>query len=530
MTDEKQAIANRIAEIQELLKQKKAQYYENLTLQEQYRFDNKIEFVPRQPNPKQALILDAWLNPFYKVFYYTGGERSAKTTTGTWLAISVMAGYFLWTDPPVKIPFIHKYPRKVRLVGQDWEKHIKTVLVPSLEEWWPKNRPVKTSKNTMGVDAFWKDEKTKSTLEIMSNGQDASLFLGWQGDLVIYDEPSDRDIRIACARGLVDRHGRELFDMTLLRQPWVNKEVVHAQNPDGTPDMSVFGVIADTLDNCSRCGECDGYIDHFEDRPTGPVGICPRCGEVTNYRRYGLDMEGIRDYAKKMTPKEQEAHLRGKPSYLSTLIWDIDRRLHVKKRFPVPLNWIVDVFIDFHPSKPWMVNFFATEPRQFHWAIYEMWENMNSKSMAEKIVLFLLTNKFRIGGIWIDPLAKGDENSGYTDETVFQIMWNVFAPYGINLQVASKDKDNGLKLVSELLMTENEMPALFFFDDLKKTLEQCENYVLDPKTGKPSKEEDDAPENLYRYALLNRQWEEPYQDQGDYRYVDDRSRSSATGY
>jgi len=527
MTDQERA--NRIAELRALIPQKQAELYAVLAKEEQYRFDNKIEFVPRQPNPKQELMLEAWRKPHYKVFTFTGGNRSAKTTTWVWLALSIMAGYYLWTDPPERIPFIHKRPRKIRVVGQDWEKHIKTVVIPALEEWWPKNRPVDIKKNSMGIEAFWKDMKTASTLEIMSNNQESALFEGWQGDGIFYDEPSQRDIRVACARGLIDRHGREYFGMTLLKEAWVQKEVVQARNEDGSVDGSVFSVHADILDNCSRCGQCDDYIDHFEERDTGPVGICPRCGEVKNYKRYGLDLEGIRQYAKVLKPEEKEARLRGKPSYLSSLIWNIDRRLHVKKRFPVPLNWIVDVFIDFHPSKPWMVNFYATEPRQFHWAIWEINENMNSKSMAEKIVRFLLENQFRVGGIWIDPLAKGDENSGNTDETVYDIMWKVFAAYNFTLAVASKDKDNGIKIVGEWLMTENEIPSLFFFEDLKKTLEQVENYVTDPKTGKPSKEEDDACENTYRYALLNRQWEEEIEyDERDYR--SESGRSAVTGY
>jgi hypothetical protein len=69
------------------------------------------------------------------------------------------------------------------LVGQDWEKHIKAVLTPELKKWWPKKRRVKTKKNNNGVDYFWEDEATGSTLEIMSNLQDSDLHEGWSGDL-----------------------------------------------------------------------------------------------------------------------------------------------------------------------------------------------------------------------------------------------------------------------------------------------------------------------------------------------------------
>jgi len=465
--------------------------------------------------------------------YYTGGlinHNSAKTTTWVWLAIATMFGYYPW-DSSIKLKFPHKQPRKIRVVGQDWGVHIKTVVVPALEEWWPKSRKVEKKKNNEGIDYFWKDVKTGSTLEIMSNGQRADLFEGWNGDLVIDDEPSSREIRVACARGLVDRSGREYFGMTLLKEAWVQKEVVRATNEDGTPDTSVFGVNADILNNVSVCNECGDYIDRFEDRDTGTVGICPKCGEVTNYKRFGLTMDGVRQFEKTLSPDEREARLRGKPSYLSSLIWNIDRRIHIKPRFKngIPLDWIIDVLIDFHPSKPWAISFYATEPRGFHWQVAEIWDHGNSKAMAERILKVLIDNSLRVGGIWIDPLAKGDVNSGYTDETVFQIMSDVFASHDIYLQVASKDKDNGIKLVEEMLMSENEMPSLFFFSDLKKSIEQIENYVIDPKTLKPSKVEDDFCENLYRYALINRQWEEEVEDGTEY-YRDDRGRSAVTGY
>ncbi len=523
----REAILAKIAELKE-------QKLEVLRRAEVVARENKIEFIPKNAHPKQQRLLDAWGNKEYKVFYFTGGNRSAKTSTWVWLAFSVMFGYFPWIEGQEgRIGFPHKKARKIRVVGQDWEKHVKTVILPALEEWWPKSRRVEKKKNNEGIDYFWKDCQTGSTLEIMSNRQEEELFEGWEGDLVVYDEPPRREIRVACARGLVDRMGREYFGMTLLKEAWVQKEVVKATNEDGAPDPTVFGVNADILDNVSRCGECDGYIERFEERDDGVVAICPRCGEVGNYRRYGLVMEGVKQYAKTLSEAEKEARLRGKPSYLSSLLWNIDRRSHIRKRFKVPLDWIVDVFIDFHPSKPWAISFYATEPRNFHWGIEEIWDHGNSKVMAERIIEKIFTSNYRVGGIWIDPLAKGDANSGYTDETVFQIMSNVFARYDIYLQVASKDKDNGIKMVSEMLMSENEIPSLFFFSDLRKTIEQCENWVMDPDTLKPAKVDDDFPENLYRYALINRQWEPQREEDDEWEFrreSADRGRSAVTGY
>jgi len=170
----------------------------------------------RGMNPKQKLLFDAFLNDGYKVFTFTGGNRSGKTTGLVVLGICTMAGKYLWNNTPLK--FSHNHPRKVRYVGQDWEKHIKTVVEPALKFWWPKSRKLKTSKNNVGVESLWVDEETGSSLEIMSNKQESDLHEGWDGDLVLYDEPPKREIRVANARGLVDRAGREVFGMTLLKE------------------------------------------------------------------------------------------------------------------------------------------------------------------------------------------------------------------------------------------------------------------------------------------------------------------------
>lgn len=441
-----------------------------------YRKENIIEFfnIPKEQggtpaNPPQAKLLEAWLNPRYKVFTFTGGNRLGKTTIGTVIAICVVAGKCLWNNEPIVFP--HDYPRKVRYVGQGWETHIKTVVEPTLKKWWPKARRVETKKNNQGVEATWTDLQTKSTLEILSNNQESGSFEGWEGDLVVYDEPPHRENRIACARGLVDRKGRELFVATLLGEAWIHREVIKAKMPDGSPDLSVFNVHGEIYDN---------------------VG-------------YGLTQEGIDQFAKTLKDHEKEARLKGKPSYLATLVWPkFSRDLHLKPRHKVPLDWIVDVQIDFHPAKPWYVLFLATDKRNFKYCIHEIVEKGTPQYIGDEIVRILKQNLYRVGSVQIDPLAKGDSNAD--DDTVYQKLSKVLASHGIPLDVASKDKENGISAIGDLLWTDNEMPSLFFFSDLKHTIQQVEDYMYDPETLKPSKENDDMCECLYRHGLLNTQW------------------------
>lgn len=427
----------------------------------------------RDANPLQAQLIEAWKNPQYKVFTYSGGNRIGKTTLGAIIGIATMFGEWPWSKEPIKFP--HTNPRKIRYIGQSWEGHVKAVVEPALKFWWPKSRKVDTKKNNQGIDATWIDTKTKSSLEIMSNVQDSSVFEGWQGDLIIYDEPPKREVRVAAARGLIDTRGRELFCMTLLKEAWIHREVVRAKLADGSPDMSVFNINGDIYSN---------------------VG-------------YGLTQEGIDQFAKTLTDDEKQARLLGKPSYMSSLVCPrFDIHQHVRERFKVPLDWLVDISIDFHPSKKWAVVFMATAKNGFKYVCDEIWDKGNPKYIAEEIIRRINDRSYtRINSISIDPLAKGGTDN---EIDVYSIIAETLASRNYSLETASKDKDVGISILNNLIWTENEMPGLFYFQDCKKTIEETENWMYDPETLKPAKVDDDFVECLYRLCLKNTIWYEPW--------------------
>ena len=242
-----------------------------------HREKNKIMFFNKPKpegmpaNPLQAELLEAWENQAYKVFTYTGANRIGKTTIGPIIGFSTMRGKWPWNDQ--KLHFPHNKPRKVRYIGQDWHSQIEKVVVPQLRMWWPEDWEVERKGNGIIIDTLWVDKKTGSTLEVMSNMQDPDVHEGWEGDLIMYDEPPKRAIRVANARGLIDRQGRELFCMTLLKEAWVDREVIKARNEDGTPDTSVFNVYGDIYSN---------------------VG-------------YGITVAGVEQFAKTLTEDEKEA-------------------------------------------------------------------------------------------------------------------------------------------------------------------------------------------------------------------------------
>ena len=482
------------------LKRIEAEKQEVLGAVERNRVDNKIYYFTRH-NPPQRALLTGWRNPLYKVFTYTGANRIGKTTMGACLSYSTMFGEYPWTckegEPGtgVRLDFPHRKPRKIRIIGQAWEKHIKAVLIDRLLEFCPQKRRIETRKNGQGVDALWVDTITGSSIEIMSNLQDSKLHEGWDGDLVIYDEPPLRKIRVANARGLVDRQGRELFTMTLLNEPWVSREVIQATLEDGTPDPTIFNVHGEIYDN---------------------VG-------------YGITEEGVVQFAKTLTAAEKEARLLGIPSYMSGLVLNkFKRERNVINDFKVPLDWMVDIHIDFHPAKPWAVLFVATDPKGFKFGVNEIFENGSWKHIGEQIIRAISFNNYRVNEVLLDPLSKGDKQGDLNEESVYDKLQTFFMAYDINIKTASKDKTSGISMTNDLLLTENKMAGLFFFRSLRRTIYEIEGWMYDDD-GKAKKVDDDMVEGLYRIILADTQWydkdDEYYEDE-----IDQTGRNGITGY
>jgi hypothetical protein len=466
-----------------------------------YRNKNLLEFFnkPKGPpemgmpaNPLQAELIDAWENQKYKVFTYSGANRIGKTTILTIICLSVMFGRWLWNDKRLYFP--HNEPRKCRIIGQAWEQHIKAVLIPELRKWWPIKRGVNTKKNNNGVEYFWEDQKTGSTLEIMSNMATSDVMEGWYGDFIGYDEPPSRENRIACSRGLIDREGRELFCMTLLKEAWVDREVIKRVDEDGLPDRTIFSVDGDIQSN---------------------VG-------------FGITEKGVEQFAKTLSEDEISARIHGKPSYMSGLVYPtFKRKVHLCERFEVPLNWIVDIGIDTHPRKKHAVLFVATNEKQERYAVDEILEHGDGDYLADEILRKVARNKYRVGNIIIDPLSKGDDQND--EKTTYNKINKKLFLHNYFLQLASKDISSGILAVKEHLLGPNKKPSLFFFEDLIRTLYEIEGYMWDKETGKPLKEKDDMMENLYRILLLDTQYTDPEDEDYEEEQNDDNV-NPVTGY
>lgn len=448
---------------------------------ESYELENRIEFFTTEPNPgpnpKQAMILEAFQDEFFKTFGMSGGNRLGKTTILTLLGVAVMLGKYPWDDTSLLHLFPHSLPRKVRYVGQGWKDHIQAVVIPELHKWWPKRRKLKLRGNGVIIDTNWTDLKSGSTLEIMSNNQQSKEHEGWAGDLILYDEPCRREIYVANARGLVDRKGREVFAATLLEEPWIDREVIKKTTEDGKPDRTVFWVEGSSRDN---------------------IG-------------FGITQEGLDGFANKLRPDEKRARIEGIPEYKSGLILNFNRKYrdrggHMCERFQIPLDWMVDIGIDVHPRTEQAILFVATDPRNERYICEEVWGHGSAKWIAEAVIRAIKYHNFRVNRVIIDPLAKGDSNN---PQSMYDTISTILMRHKMVLEVASKDKEQGILEIKNHLKGPNGLPSIWLFDDLIRTRYEIEGWMWDKDTQKAQKVDDHMMENLYRLLLLKTQWEEP---------------------
>src|SRR3990167_3406773 len=77
-----------------------------------YRSGNLLEFFDQSPNPgpnpKQAQILEAFLDPAFKTFGLYGGNRLGKTSLLVILSFSTLFGKYPWSNQTL----LHLYPHK----------------------------------------------------------------------------------------------------------------------------------------------------------------------------------------------------------------------------------------------------------------------------------------------------------------------------------------------------------------------------------------------------------------------------------
>jgi hypothetical protein len=187
-----------------------------------------------------------------------------------------------------------------------------------------------------------------------------------------------------------------------------------------------------------------------------------------------------------------------------------DKEVHVIEPFKVPPHWPVTAMVDIHPSTPQAIAFYATDEIGYNYAVAEVFENMHPSEVADTIIRYKRLNSWRLGRVWTDPLAKGDEKyakNRVQGEDAFTIMKRTLNRERILLDTASKDRNSGVMAVQTGLMGPNKMPSLRFF----KT---CVRHVWEIMRWKPDNaSEMHMMENLYRYLLIGVVYSDPQIEQ-----------------
>lgn len=439
--------------------------------EEIYKKENRIEFYTPWPHQKQAFDL---LHSGKKTIIFQGSNQIGKTALGVNICGAAALGYQPWDNKSVTHLF-GKPPTKIRILCADWEHHAKEVIVPKLIEWLPKKR-YETKKNNVGVEAYF-TFNNGSTIELLTHVQETKSQEGWTGNVVWADEPLPRSKYSANKRGLVFYSGIFLLTMTAVYEPWVKKELVNNPTP-GTGLVLSIPMRANPL-----LKEED--IKEFE-------LACPK--EEVNARVYGgwLQLSG-------------------------QVIPEFNPTIQIVDSFKVPPNWPVLGLYDFHPGKPQAIGFYAFDIYNRIFVIYETWENLSPEEIADEVLRLKQKNSWRLENFLIDPLAKGDtqyiKRRGVEIKDTFNTIKDKLEPFGINVDVASKDVESGIANIRASCKSKPE--AFFICRNCELHIEQIENWVKDPETGKPKKGkdiEDHFMENLYRATLAGIIYEDMKQE------------------
>ena len=441
---------------------------------------------------------------------------------------------FKLTDPDGTVSYCRssslgiKPPVNIIITGEDWKLHLGRVIVPELKKWAPQGM-YQTKKNEQGVEYYW-EWYNGSTFTLMSYTQDDDLFESFRAQGAWEDEPPPKTKHTALSRGLLLDNGKTLMTFTPLKEAWVLDEIVLS----GRKDIGVVDGLNITdnpalLKSDTKVLMAMGlderqikeYFDLllYEDKAKGKP-VIDKGHAAEQYLEKTVPVQQHADIAKlkilkfikDIDPSDVPPRVFGQfKSLVGRVIKEFDANIHKIKPFLVPTNWPVTVMIDFHLSKPQAISYWAVNPQEIHYCIAETWKNLSANEIADDIIRKQRGYGWQIEYAFIDPLSKGD--SAYMRNALgevpdtFSILESRLSDVGITLQVASKDKESGIKNIQEWMKGPNGMPTVYLFEDCERHFHELARWVFDDD-GKPAKEEDHFMECFYRYTLTGIKFED----------------------
>lgn len=439
--------------------------------------------------------------PEHHNYYHQGTihHNSGKTTSSVVAAISLALGYYPW-EPKDKDPKIAQWlegcrrfheqpnpekfaaaiphtlrfkpPVKIRILGED-ATALEQVTIPKLKQYMAPEWLAATKKNNLGLPAHWVFQNG-STIDLLTYNQDPSMMEGWDGHVILFDEPPPRPVYIANTRGLIDHGGISIFSMTPLKEAWISDEIVTKPSP------SIWVQTMATRDN-------------------------PH-----------LDPKAITEFEEKLSPEERETRMHGKFLHLQGLVFkEFDREKHICPNFVPDHTYTVYVSMDTHPRTEQAISFVAVDRRDRMFVVHEVFKHMTPEQVAATVIEFH-TKIHPIEYALIDPSSKGDSNRG---DSTFEVIDRELAHHCIPLDLGSKDMSSGILLMHEALMSRNQIPSLFFCESAQRHIWEMLRYTWQDWKGtnkqaktelnKPIDKDDHLIEALRRLIQLPATWVNP---------------------
>ena len=454
-----------------------------------------------------------------------GKNRGGKTTAGCVEDISFCLGFYPWMIPkelfddyslrqllgeenwriPDECRTPLKTPVKVLVIEDDWDT-ADEILVTGKEDRAgkftyyipPDSLACKPVKNALGYICEYQFANG-SVLRIdteKSFTNDPNSFEGGTNDLIHYDEPKRRELRVALKRGLVDRHGYEIFTMTPLSEPWIFHEVYKRAALD--PDIQTF--FFDT-DDIIRAGH--------------------------------ISQAGWDAFVGTLNEDEIAARARGEWVFLKGLVYPEFNHNHCKDDpngnicDPLTPDYLynkctIHIAIDPHPRQPLAALFMAADDRGRLIVFDEIFKKDLIGSFCELI-------KSKLGYMWQNPKSRQMEKRDYLtghyiidpiafiDDPVTGLTWaDEFTLNDIPVEKAPKNKSQGILEVRAALKAptndKGEVTGeaqLLITSNCIETIREFQTYVYQEwkhqdrsAKEKPVDRDDHMMENLYRLILI----------------------------
>lgn len=470
-------------------------------------------------------------------------NKIGKTSLGACIVISWALGYEPWTQgyDKANVDAIQvegkwyrcsslgiKPPVNIVITGEDWKSHLGRTIVGELKKWAPEGLYV-TKKNEQGVEYHW-TWHNGSTFVMMAYTQDDDLFESFRCQGAWEDEPPPKSKHVALSRGLLLDNGKTFMSLTPIKEPWILDEIVLSGRRDvgiidGLSILDNPDLVASELKVLKKLGLNELNIAEYYDLllfddPEKKTPVSDQGKRADSYlsRMAPEDVHHlisdlkILKFIKDIDPSDVAPRVFGQfKSLVGRVLKEFDSNIHIIEPFDVPTDWPVVVMIDFHLNTPQAISYWTVNKQDIFYCIGETWKNYNADEIADDIVRKIKFYGWKIEEAFIDPLSKGDTSYvknrfGEVPDT-YSILEEKLLDHGITLQVASKDKDSGVKNLQTRLKGVNGLPTLYVFNTCERFLYEVNRWVWD-ENGKPVKENDHMCENAYRFTLTGTKYED----------------------